>query len=52
MRPFKMEKDKSVLEVKTIKHTIFLGILIIIHLKDFLYRDHKRLFRNNVRLEV
>ena len=27
---------------KTIKHPIFLGISIIIHLKDFIY--HKRLF--------
>ena len=38
-----MEKDRTVFEVKKImKHTIFLGISIIIHLKDFVY--HKRLF--------
>ena len=38
-----MEKDRTVFEVKkTIKRTIFLGISIIIHLKDFVY--HKRLF--------
>ena len=37
-----MEKDRSVLDVKKIKLTIFLGVSIIIHLEDFVY--HKRLF--------
>ena len=38
-----MEKDRTVFEVKkTIKHMIFFGISIKIHLKDSVY--HKRLF--------
>ena len=37
-----MEKDKSILEIKKVKHPIFFGISIIIHLENFVY--HKRIF--------